>query len=140
MKYPRPFVRYVMSLVKYLQSEFYLREWDIDVRFMPSPKDKNGDVAAAIKTDHTYFNATVYVYPRLLEWWKDPASRGTVKEAIVHEFCHILTDPLYKIAIDAVSNSGAEFLETIREQQTQHISNIIKDYIPNKIKPAHLGK
>lgn len=135
MKYPATFRRHIRKLSWHIQKEFCLREWDIDIHYMLEPKDGRPGVAAEIRTDHTYFNATITIYPRLLEYWKDTDGLETIKETLVHEFCHILTDPLYKVAIDSVSNSGQEFLETLREQQTQHIANIVKDSIPNIIKP-----
>lgn len=65
-------------------------------------------------------------------------------QCLAHEHSHILTDPLYTIAINGVTNTSAEFLEEVRERQTQRITNLIlpnipkKFYIPKikKIKPS----
>lgn len=59
-----------------------------------------------------------------------------VFEIILHEMTHLLTEPLYHIAWESRSNSTGEFIELIREQQTQRTTNCLLALYPKKdIKP-----
>jgi hypothetical protein len=127
------------DIVKYLKTHFYLHAWHIHVVQMKDAKDKsnlecyNGeDVLAGMASDSNYLESTLRLYPLAKKMYKD----GRYSEfgvVLVHEFCHILTDPLYKIAIDAVSNREGPNLEHVRENTTQLISVIVMPGIDKKI-------
>ena len=69
---------------------------------------------------YPYLDAQINYSERAFEDWKDKVN---IKPQIVHELCHIITDPFYSKA-NARYVSIDEILDE-RELLTDHISNII---------------
>jgi hypothetical protein len=122
--------KFVRELIGHLQYAMFLNLYQIDVSYEKEPKTgsfKKADdncVAADIRTDHRYYNATVNLYPITHQRWSDGNKKG-VAEIVIHELCHIITDPLYKVAYGESTKSNHSFLEDTREQTTQHIANMV---------------
>lgn len=129
------FKNHVRRLCAELRTAFFLGEYTMDLTWSEENKEKGGGtVAADIRTDLRYLNFGITIYPMMEKFYRDK-QYFRIYECLVHEFSHVLTDPLYKIAIESVSNDGAEFLEDIRERQTQRITNIIIKGIKLKYMP-----
>ena len=115
-----------------LQPKMFLNLYGIDFEYCWQEKDtdKHNDncVTAEIKTNHRYYSAHLKLYPSTFEMFKK-GKRERVAEVIVHELCHIITDPLYKIANEGSSNNTMPFIEDVREQTTQHLTNIMMCYL-----------
>jgi hypothetical protein len=132
MKLTQPYKQHVAKLVKYLREEMYLHEWDLTLKFAEHPKEEKDDCVADIHTDSKYLNATITFYPRNQAAFNRNDGKY-ILDTVVHELCHILTEPLYIIAINGITNTASEFLEEVRERQTQRITNIIIPFIPKSV-------
>lgn len=114
MKYPSKFKKYINQACTKLRDDFYCQEFELEIVYEDEDKDNEG-VAAKIRTDFKYLGITIFIHPPVLRMFgKKDYER--IKEVLVHEFCHVLTDPIYKIAIDAVTNTSEKFLEEVRER------------------------
>lgn len=126
------------EIVKYLKKHFYLHAWYIHVVQMTANKGVDncgGDgltVIASMGSDSTYMDATLRLYPLAKKKYKD-GRYSELGADIVHEFCHILTDPLYRIAVDGVSRREGPNLEHVRENTTEMIATIIMPGIDKSI-------
>ena len=122
---------FVNDITSYLKEHFYLHAWTIHVVSMKKVaegsnfENRSGDmVIASMGSDGTYMDATLRLYPSAHKKWKD-GKYEALGRILVHEFCHVLTDPLYVIAAEGVSRREGPNLEHVRENTTQHVANIV---------------
>ena len=122
---------FVNDITAYLKKHFYLHAWTIRVVSMKQVaqesnfENRSGDmVIASMGSDGTYMDATLRLYPSAHKKWKD-GKYEALGRILVHEFCHVLTDPLYVIAAEGVSRREGPNLEHVRENTTQHFANIV---------------
>ena len=122
---------FVNDIASYLKEHFYLHAWTIHVVSMKQVakesnfEDRSGDeVIVSMRSDGTYMDATIRLYPSAHKKWKD-GKYEALGRILVHEFCHVLTDPLYVIATECVSRREGPNLEHVRENTTQHVANIV---------------
>ena len=127
------------GIVTYLTGHFYLHAWTIRVLNMKeAPGEANrdcyngDDVIASMSSDHSYMYATLKLYPAAVKLFKE-GRYDYLGACLVHEFCHVLTDPLYRIAVEGVSRREGPNLEHVRENSTQSISNIVMPGIDKSI-------
>lgn len=108
-----------------------MNEWTIDIIWDSEPRDLDGkDCVASINTDHRYLQANITIYPRAAKLWEEKRIDKLV-EVLVHEFSHVLTEPLYEVAWRNGCRGEADtFLTDIREQQTQRTALVIKRGLP----------
>ena len=124
---------FVRKTVRELTEYFNLSDWNGAIRWeLPAEKDEQ-TVAACIEINDKYLYATLYIGPALKKYW-DNHDWVNFIDLLVHEFSHILTEPLYDIAIDAVTNTSRKFLEEVRERQTQRITVLILKGLPDRFK------
>lgn len=144
-KYPKPYKKYIATLLDHLRREMFCGEYTMDIEYRESLGEKSDAIVSAnITVDGTYLHCIIRVSDHCHQLYKDKKYKR-LAEILTHEMCHLLTEPLYKIAINAITNTSGDFLEEIRERQTQRITNALfhrmpKDfYIPKinkKIKPS----
>ena len=78
-----------------------------------------------ITCNYPYLDPTIKFSDKALEDWK----KGKIQpDRILHELCHILTDPLYVKAIQRYSSKNE--IEDERERLTDTIAAILKKLIP----------
>lgn len=125
---------WVRRTVRNLLDYFFLSHWSIDLCWEKdfSNVDGNTGVVAHIDVSGNYYQAAIHMLPTAQDIYQDGDIDRLVL-ALVHEFCHILTEPLYEIAVHGVTSSCSNFLETVREQQTQHIAVIVMRNLPKKL-------
>lgn len=123
---------WVQTSVNNLKNYFYLNDWTIDLIW--DEDDSDPGCAAAIRTDSRYLKAGIYIYPTLRQLW-EKEDYETVKECLVHEFTHILLNPVMELANKSRSDATSDFYQEILEQQTQRTSLIIGRGIPKNIFP-----
>lgn len=123
-----------------LRNVFYVKEYEWKLRFNKEGDTKqeqgySNSTAAYITIDVKYLNYAVTIFPVVKEKYERGDYRGCFG-ILVHEMSHIYTEPLYLFAIDAVTNTSKEYLETVREQQTQRIAGCVQELVPYaKYKP-----
>lgn len=128
MKYPVQFKKYIRGHCRELKEHFQFQEWEMFISWEDNDFEKRD---AAIDVRPTYLEFTLRIYPQLMKPWKDKNAHE-IMTALVHEFSHILTEPLYKVGVDSITNTSKDFLEDIREQQTTKIARIIMKFFREK--------
>lgn len=123
---------WVHTSVKNLKEYFYLNDWTIQVIW--SGDDSDEYCVASIATDSRYLRASVKIHPEFHRRW-ERKDYETLKECIVHEFTHILLNPVMELANKSRSDATSDFYQEILEQQTQRTSLIIGRGIPKNIFP-----
>jgi len=125
---------WVRAVVPRLREYFYLEAWHIDLVWEEDDSSAGGcsGVIAHIDINDSYLQAVIHMMPASREMFDD-GDTEKLAFCLVHEFSHILTEPLYKVAVDATTNASANFLETIREQQTQRIALAVFRGIPEEL-------
>lgn len=121
---PEPFKAYVLRVLDAVRCKLYLHEYRMFIRLDADAEFQNPESMAEISICGTYLEFTVKLSERLRDWYK----RGqlyNVVTVLVHELCHVLTEPLYVIAVDAVTNTSLKYLHDTRERQTQRICNVV---------------
>ena len=137
MKKDKLYARYkkhTSELCQFLRTELFCGEYLMDIEYSKEEK-KSGEsfVAGEIKIDTKYINFTVTFYPEHFRGYQ-AKNRHKFLATIVHEMCHLLTEPLYLLAIDGVTNRTLSYLEEVRERQTERIANAVFALIPEKLK------
>lgn len=117
-----------------LKSHFYLNDWEMRIVFADRQPDDMQDGAMCIETDSTYLRFRVTVFPAVYDDWKDGRIEA-VREYLLHEFCHIVLDPIYSLAKESMSNANREFYIRTLEQQTQRLMAVIYPNLPKHIFP-----
>jgi hypothetical protein len=125
---PRAYKAHITRLTDKLRRHFFLTEYLIRTRYCDVIPEYE-KAAAAIDTDPTYLEITLKLSAQILDMWR-LKDYQMIFRCLVHEFSHTVTEPLYRIAIDAATNSTQKFVEEIRERQTQRIANIVASELP----------
>lgn len=116
-----------------LKKYFYLNDWEVNL-IWDAVDDEEGGTVASIFTDARYLRATIRIYPKFYEYWKK-GDYDRLKEVLIHEFTHILLEPIAELARKAICDSNSFFYSQILEQQTQRTSLIIGRGVPKNIFP-----
>lgn len=124
MRYPSDFKKYIRNTCSNLRWEFFVSEMEMNISYSSEPKLENEEVAATIDADMRYLNFRLTIYPYVLTLWNKKELKK-INEILVHEFSHLLTDPLYEVAQKRITPAEQDMLDDIRERQTQRITNII---------------
>lgn len=117
-----------------MQQHFSLQDWRIDLyweREQPDAKDSNDTTVAWVCVDSTYLYTGIHIAPYAETLWREKRY-DVLCEAIVHEFTHILVDPLYQFGLKLCAPAAEDHLEMMHEQQTQRIARIVMKSIPRK--------
>lgn len=113
-------------------------EYDLKTQYDTDPREEESSdspCAAQISVDHKYLLATITFYPIVYEWYKEKKFED-IARVILHEICHILTEPLYRFPLKYLNDQAHDDLREIRERQTQRITNTLfqlikkSDYMP----------
>ena len=112
----------IPTIVAKLTALFNLQEWSYTIKFEKTLPDE----AAAncnVDEEYLYFKIGISEESLLLRLKEDDYEE--IIDWLVHELVHVLIDPLYFIAADAMANTSFKFLTTKREQAVTRITNII---------------
>jgi hypothetical protein len=88
-------------------------------KFELEPQRKSG---MACSFRHPYLDITLYYGPSTIADWKKDIA--IARHYVVHELCHVITDPFYDCSIERFVARPA--LENEREHLTDHIATIIR--------------
>lgn len=127
MKKPISFKKFIKNTAIEYRTIVFGGEYKMDILYMEEDKDNR---LADIEIDGKYLNFKLNIYPLLEEMYKDKKYKE-VAEVILHEMCHLLTEPLYELVCNMVEGKfvTSENLEDVRERQTQRITNTISNLI-----------
>lgn len=133
MRRPAAYKRHVNKLCEYFRGKVWAGEYAFDLRFVESIEGESSAVAD-IGIDTTYLCITLRATDALLEhfkagrWWR-------VAEIICHEWCHVLTEPLYELALRGLPDGAItrKWVEEVRERQTQRICYSIMALTPKEV-------
>lgn len=126
---------YIKSILEYYIDELFLNEWRLFVVFdegeltgMSELSKKEYTTLACIDVRQEYIEAHITIYSKLYEFYKKEKYEE-VARTLLHELCHIITDELYSMSVDAHTNSSMRYLTKANEQATERISRIFYEYI-----------
>lgn len=114
-----------------------LAGWDLEISFMDEthPDDDPCQITAAdINILHEYQSAKIRIRPLVKEYF-DEDRIDKIVGVLVHELCHILTDPFLKFVEPHLSGVTQPFFSRILESETQKISSIIVKSLPKNTIP-----
>lgn len=122
----------ISDCIHELKGDFYHGEYKA-VYFFEDQTEQVGDRerSAEISTDPVYLNFSVTIFGSVYRDWKDKRYKRILR-TLVHEICHILTEPLYRFPLDYISEVDNKYLMKVRERQTERIANIAYDAIDEK--------
>ncbi len=129
---------YVRRMVQKFKRDLFLHEWTHDILWAIEDKQHVPKLftVAEISTNLSYLRADITFYPQLEKKFNN-GKYSDVAETILHELCHVYTEPLYKVAYDLCAPAMNAQMEVLREQATQRICGAIFALIPDKdIKPV----
>mgnify|MGYP001579766752 CR=1 FL=1 len=127
------FKAHIRKLAEYFRKQFYCGEYSLTIEYAIDDKGKTPErrTAAEMLINPTYLDFTLTIYPVLYEKYQEKDAYG-VAEAICHEIAHLLTEPLYRLAMWDVASSQVEHIEEVRERQTERIKNTVMLFVPYK--------
>jgi len=102
-----------------LVTHLNLQDWKIRLDYMDGDCFRNEMVAMDNTIDLSYLRSTIRIYPVIEENTKEE-----ILETICHELCHIITEPMYSLCRGVVSPMQYEWVEEMREQETERICRI----------------
>lgn len=132
MTFKPAFKKDVREICSKLRSEFFVGEYEMAIQWMNEDNEEDGKkTLASIPIDTRYLNFRVQIYPILQKYWLE--DRHEFLNTLIHEFSHLLTEPLYLLALKSMSEREQDYLEEVRERQTQRITNVISPYLLKKL-------
>ena len=130
--YPGAFKRHIEVIMRVCTELTGHREYDLRFRYSPTadPGDDGcSSVKVTIQTNCTYLFATVTVYPGLLDYWKEK-NYFDIGECLLHEACHLLTEPIVELFMWDVPASQKTHVRCVIERQTQRTCNALLKHLP----------
>ena len=123
--------KWVSRMVAFGKKKLSLQEWTAYMTYEKCKNKEDEGVAGTceIKVDYLWFN--MCLYPAVENFY----NKGKYEEAfetILHELCHVYTEPMYLIANEEVPKSRDREIEMLREQGTTRICSAILKLIPEK--------
>lgn len=124
---------WVKRVVETVSEVFNLSsEWRVEVTWTTDYPDNDHSIVMSMHTDSDYLKTWMYITPRAKEIW-DEGRLDILVECVVHEFVHVITDPVYQFAKSASSEITFPFLTTKNEQTTQRLTRVVTALLPKKI-------
>ena len=130
------FQAHVHKLVELFRAKLHLHEWSYKLHFDVEARKRQtkwaeGSVMAEISINPAYLRFDI----GFSEEFREPFKAGQsyeVARTIMHELAHVITEPLYIIAVDAVTNTSNDFLLAEREKATERIANAVLSQLPKE--------
>lgn len=132
MKFSKKFKSDIVAWCKNLRWEFYLAEYTMHFSWIEEDEDGKQDVLADITPDFRYLEFTLGIRPRLYDYYQH-GKLDQVKRCLVHEFSHMLIDPVYRHAKDRFGTEGWEAFNEIRERQCHRTSIVIHTHLNKRV-------
>ena len=130
-----PFRTYVSKICKELRWLFFANAYTMHICWKDDEYIRTSDtheVAAQILIDNSYLTFDVIIYKTLLESY-EAKKYDEVLQTLIHEFCHLLTEPLYRFALEHCPKETEPHLLEVRERQTELIRCVIASWNTDRI-------
>lgn len=131
MKYSAAFKKYVQNLLPALADLFGLQQYEFTVNFVNGDPPQEGWIAS-VTTQTDYLRALIEIYPGLYATFKE-GDKAAVCEALVHELCHVIAQPLAETAYNHVAPAQEDIVRWHFERQTQTFTRIIMNLLPPEV-------
>jgi len=119
MKEEKEYKKWIEEMYNKYAPILFIEKYNLNSRIAESDED----YYLASKFNYPYLDATIIYSKKAIEDWKKDKKNSERK--IVHEFCHIITDPFYA----TVCNWPAkDQLEQARERMNDHIAQIVNKH------------
>lgn len=132
MKFSPKFKSDIVAWCKNLRWEFYLNEYTMHFSWVDVVEEGKEGVMADITPDFRYLEFTLCIRPRIYEEYQKGNFRE-VQKTLVHEFSHMLVDPVYRHAKDRFGSNEWEAFNDIRERQVHRVSIIIGHHLHKRV-------
>lgn len=107
------------NLSKY-RNYLNLSEWEVTILYMDENNPDNEFTGMMIETSIPYLRSTLKIFPAAYENQEEME----IKRMLVHELCHIITEPQYSLCRANVNPHLYDLVEEQREQETERIARI----------------
>lgn len=84
---------------------------------------KEEDLFLASKFNYPYLDVTIIYSEKAMEDWRK--DKKDAERRLVHEFCHVVTDPFYSVVMNWPAKNA---VEEARERLTDHIAQIVNKH------------
>lgn len=120
MKGEKEYQKWIERMYDKYKSVLFIEKYSLK-----SEKKQEGYLAS--RFNYPYLDIVIeYSEESINDWKKDSKS---AERRIVHEFCHVITDPFYCVS---VGYSTKEQIENERERMVDHIAQIINKHFQVK--------
>lgn len=118
MKEEKQLTKWIEEMYHKYKGILFIEKYHLKVE-----KDKEEDRYLACQFNYPYLDAKILFSEKFLkDWQKDKLN---AERRLIHEFCHIITDPFYAVVLDFPSRKQ---LEDQRERLTDHIAQIVNKH------------
>jgi hypothetical protein len=118
------FEDYVGRTIGRLIATLKLEHHKVIISYVDADEDgeSGGFVAADISILTDYFSSKLRIYPEMRRQYD---AGDSIFDMLLHEMCHHFSRQLYEYARGAMPISAKGFIDTIHEQETQRLTNVI---------------
>lgn len=134
MKVKKEYKKFIKEWIDYYEKELCIYDFNGDINYMSDDEKEEGRITnAKVWVDHRYLTANYYIYPNLLNKFKEKDGKEDIKRILAHEVAHLATHKLYHMAISIYKDEG----ETIDawENTTERVGRLLYKigYLKSKI-------
>lgn len=120
MKREKEFKKFIEDMFKKYAPILFIDKYHLTSRMI----DKDESYYLASRFNYPYLDITIiYSKEAIDNYFKN---KSKVKRQVIHEFCHVITDPFYSVCM---GYSTKEQIENERERMVDHISQIINKHV-----------
>jgi hypothetical protein len=126
--------KYVLDFAETLKSIFLLNHWDVQIVLSEAECAESPSAAAEVRVDSEYTRAFITLFP-IAEEEFNVGHLEMLREYLIHEFVHILEDPIFHHLRPHISDANRDTYIRTLEQQTQHFMRVIQGLLPKSAFP-----
>ena len=130
----KAFREYITALGRVCRTETFHGEYSAKYEFMAEPSkddNENSSVRMDVLIDHVYLWYKIRVYPDVFYLYQQGDFKS-IAAAVMHETCHLFTEPIAKLFMWDASASQVEHYRDTIERQTERICNAVMYAMPKE--------
>lgn len=99
--------KFIHDWIDYYEKQLGVYDFSGEIIYM-GEDIKEGDkiTNAEIRIDHRYLKADYYIYPYLLNKFKEKYGKESIKQILAHEVSHLATHKMYYMASSVYKDEG----------------------------------